>query len=118
MDLGIGDCCPYRKYLLKTTSLCNRCFHFPVPNLQRKIRVKYRNSAGLDEGGVDLGGLCREFLNDLVKTGFDPNRGLFAYTHDKLVYPNPHAKDMVEDYTKHYHFMGRILGKVRQDVIF
>ena len=81
------------------------------------MKVALQNFAGLDEAGIDGGGLFREFLAELLKTGFDPNRGFFCYTSDKLLYPNPNAKAVAENYTKHYFFLGRILGKVGGPVI-
>lgn len=71
------------------------------------------NAAGLDEAGIDGGGIFREFLSQLLKTAFDPNRGFFKYTTDRLIYPNPQAKVLNEDYIKHYFFIGRMLGKVQ-----
>ena len=47
------------------------------------------NAQGLDELGIDGGGLFREFLTEVLKTGFDPNRGYFSTTQDGLLYPNP-----------------------------
>lgn len=47
------------------------------------------NAQGLDEPGIDGGGVFREFLSELLKTGFDPNHGYFATTQDALLYPNP-----------------------------
>ncbi len=47
------------------------------------------NAQGLDELGIDGGGLFREFLNEVLKTGFDPNRGYFSTTQEGLLYPNP-----------------------------
>ena len=82
------------------------------PNLKLKMRVQLVNAAGLDEAGIDGGGIFREFLNELLKTGFDPNRGFFSQTTDRLLYPNPQASVLVEDFTKHYYFLGRMLGKV------
>ena len=76
------------------------------------MQVQLINFAGLDEAGIDGGGLFREFLYELLKTGFDPNRGFFRNTQDRLLYPNPQAKLIVESYTQHYYFMGRMLGKV------
>ena len=76
------------------------------------MRVQLVNVAGLDEAGIDGGGIFREFLNELLKTGFDPNRGFFSQTTDRLLYPNPQASVLVEDFTKHYYFLGRMLGKV------
>ncbi|XP_046334142.2 ubiquitin-protein ligase E3C-like [Haliotis rufescens] len=81
------------------------------PNMKLKMRIQLINAAGLDEAGIDGGGIFREFLSELLKTGFDPNRGFFKYTVDRLLYPNPQAQVLVEDYTKHYFFLGRMLGK-------
>ncbi|XP_014775603.1 ubiquitin-protein ligase E3C [Octopus bimaculoides] len=81
------------------------------PNLKLRLRVRLVNSAGIDEAGIDGGGLSREFLSELLKTGFDPNRGFFKYTNDKLLYPNPQAPALFENYTDHYYFLGRMLGK-------
>ena len=50
--------------------------------------MQYINAQGLVEQGVDEGGVFREFLNDALKTGFDPNRGYFATTSDGQLYPN------------------------------
>lgn len=70
------------------------------------------NAAGLDEAGIDGGGIFREFLSELLKTGFDPNRGLFLMTTDRLLYPNPQSVSLMDTFTKHYYFLGRMLGKV------
>lgn len=80
-------------------------------DLKKPIRVQLVNAAGLDEAGVDGGGLFREFLGELLKTCFDPNRGFFRTTQDRLLYPNPASELLVENYLKHFHFIGRILGK-------
>ncbi|XP_076346418.1 ubiquitin-protein ligase E3C [Tachypleus tridentatus] len=81
------------------------------PNLKPRMRVQVVNQAGVDEAGVDGGGIFREFLNELLKTAFDPNRGFFKTTHDRLLYPNPGVHLLVENFTKHYYFIGRMLGK-------
>lgn len=39
------------------------------------------NNIGLEEVGIDGGGVFREFLSELIKTAFDPNRGFFMYVH-------------------------------------
>jgi len=70
------------------------------------------NFAGLDEAGIDGGGIFREFMAELIKTAFDPNRGFFCSTADKLLYPNPQARLLVDNFTSHYYFLGRVLGKV------
>ena len=71
-----------------------------------------RNVQGLEEAGIDGGGLTREFLSQLLKSSFDPNRGFFKSSADELLYPNPQASQLVPDYQKHYYFFGRMLGKV------
>ncbi|KAK3607654.1 hypothetical protein CHS0354_010642 [Potamilus streckersoni] len=81
------------------------------PNLKLKMRVQLVNAAGLDEVGVDGGGIFREFLSQLLKTGFDPNRGFFSQTTDHFLYPNPQSSILVENFTEHFYFLGRMLGK-------
>ncbi|XP_070148798.1 ubiquitin-protein ligase E3C isoform X2 [Polyergus mexicanus] len=81
------------------------------PELRLKMRVQLVNTAGLEEAGVDGGGLFREFLSELLKTSFDPNRGFFKLTKDNMLYPNPTVHLLVDDFPKHYYFIGRILGK-------
>jgi hypothetical protein len=76
------------------------------------MRVQLRNVAGLDEAGIDGGGLFREFLTELLKTAFDPNRGFFKLTRDHQLYPNPSIGHIEQNYLPHYFFIGRMLGKV------
>lgn len=42
------------------------------------------NNIGLEEVGIDGGGVFREFLSELIKTAFDPNRGFFMYVMQTL----------------------------------
>lgn len=71
------------------------------------------NAHGLDEAGIDGGGIFREFLNELLKSGFNPNQGFFKTTNEGLLYPNPAARMLVGDsFARHYYFLGRMLGKV------
>ncbi|KAK3089067.1 hypothetical protein FSP39_000528 [Pinctada imbricata] len=88
------------------------------PDLKKKMRVQLVNAAGLDEAGIDGGGIFREFLSELLKTGFDPNRGLFLMTTERLLYPNPQSVALMENYTQHYYFLGRMLGKRSQFATF
>lgn len=109
------------------------CTLFSEPDLRPRIRVQMINDAGLEEAGIDGGGVFREFLTELLRTAFDPNRGFFKYvflhdfrtlryskaifyfisriTTDNKLYPNPGVAKIVEDYQRHYYFIGRILGK-------
>ncbi|CAB0034239.1 unnamed protein product [Trichogramma brassicae] len=79
--------------------------------MRLKMRVQLVNAVGLEEAGVDGGGLFREFLSELLKTSFDPNRGFFRLTKDNMLYPNPTVHMLVDNFPKHYYFIGRILGK-------
>ncbi|KAH8403751.1 hypothetical protein KR215_002236 [Drosophila sulfurigaster] len=81
------------------------------PDLRLKFRVQFVSSLGLDEAGIDGGGVFREFLSELIKTAFDPNRGFFMVTTDNKLYPNPNVADLFGDFEKHYYFIGRIVGK-------
>lgn len=84
------------------------------PDLKKRIRVHLLNAHGLDEAGIDGGGIFREFLNELLKSGFNPNQGFFKTTNEGLLYPNPAAQMLVGDsYARHYYFLGRMLGKVK-----
>lgn len=76
------------------------------------MRVQLINAAGLEEAGVDGGGMFREVLSELIHTAFDPNRGFFRLAQDRSLYPNPGVGLIVEDFQKHYFFIGRLLGKV------
>ena len=76
------------------------------------MRIKLTNTAGLDEAGIDGGGLFREFMAELLKTCFDPNRGFFRLTKDQHLYPNPSVETIEPNYIPHFYFIGRMLGKV------
>ncbi|XP_070502808.1 ubiquitin-protein ligase E3C [Chironomus tepperi] len=81
------------------------------PNLRTKFRVQMINEQGLEEAGIDGGGIFREFLSELIKSSFDPNKGFFILTKDNMLYPNPSASIIHENYKQHYYFIGRMLGK-------
>lgn len=76
------------------------------PNLRLRLRVQMINQQGLEEAGIDGGGIFREFLSELIKTAFDPNRGFFILTKDNMLYPNPNAKILQENFKQHYYFIG------------
>lgn len=84
-----------------------------VPDMRRPIRVQMVNWVGLDEAGIDGGGIFREFLAELIQTALDPSRGFFATTHDHLLYPNPLAPFLYpSNFQDHFYFIGRIIAKV------
>ena len=87
---------------------------FSEPNMHLKMRVQLTNAAGLDEAGIDGGGLFRDFMTELLNTSFDPNRGFFKLTQENRLYPNPNVAQIEPNYLQHYYFIGRMLGKVRR----
>lgn len=82
-------------------------------DLRKRLRVNLINAQGLDEAGIDGGGLFREFLSETIKTGYDPNRGYFITSQDGALYPNPQVDLISDDNSRiHYQFLGGLLGKV------
>ena len=47
------------------------------PDLRARFRVQMISEIGLEEVGIDGGGVFREFLSELIKSAFNPNRGFF-----------------------------------------
>ncbi|CAH1102309.1 unnamed protein product [Psylliodes chrysocephalus] len=80
-------------------------------DLKHKVRIQFINSVGLEEAGIDGGGIFKEFLNEVLKTALDPNRGFFLLTADNTLYPNPNVHLIVDNFTDHYYFIGRLVGK-------
>jgi ubiquitin-protein ligase E3 C len=84
---------------------------FLETDLRHKVRIQFINSVGLEEAGIDGGGIFKEFINEVLKTAFDPNRGFFLLTADNTLYPNPNVHLIVENFMEHYYFIGRLVGK-------
>ena len=60
---------------------------------------------------LKLGGLTREWLSLLVKDVFDPERGLFKASENKISYqPNPMSV-VVPDHLTHFRMLGRLIAK-------
>nr|CAB3267460.1 ubiquitin-protein ligase E3C-like [Phallusia mammillata] len=82
-----------------------------APDLRRVLRVAFVNQAGASEAGYGEG-VTREFLQQIVRTAFDPKRGLFQLVGESGLYPNPYASRLFENYQQHFRFLGRLLGKI------
>ncbi|KAF0700389.1 Aste57867_9094 [Aphanomyces stellatus] len=80
-------------------------------DLKKKIQVHFINEAGLEETGIDAGGLFKEFWTELSQLAFDPNYGLFQCSEDQLMFPNPNSAAIHSNDTLLFEFLGRILGK-------
>jgi ubiquitin-protein ligase E3 C len=83
-------------------------------NMRRRIAVQYVNEAGVQEAGIDAGGLFKEFWTDLSAIAFNPNYALFRVTEGagNCLYPNPSSGAAHgTDHVVLFEFLGRILGK-------
>jgi len=79
--------------------------------MKQRLMIQYVNEAGMNEAGIDVGGLFKDFWTDLSKLAFSPDYALFLDT-DEGMYPSPvsfaaHGADHVTL----FEFLGRILGK-------
>ena len=77
--------------------------------LRERLRITFINQEGLEEAGIDGGGVYKEFLNQLVETAFHGDNGLFLETDNHKLYPNPARCDA--DSLKLYEMLGMVLGK-------
>uniref|UniRef100_A0AAV1UG62 HECT-type E3 ubiquitin transferase n=1 Tax=Peronospora matthiolae TaxID=2874970 RepID=A0AAV1UG62_9STRA len=65
--------------------------------LKSRIKVTFINEQGLEEAGIDGGGVFKEFMDNLTKNAFSPEFGFFIETDDHLLYPNSRAKFIVNN---------------------
>ena len=80
--------------------------------LAGRVRVTFVDDAtGLDEAGIDGGGLFRDLMTRLVRAVFAPEHGLFARTPTGTLAPSPRATAAVRDWPARYRFAGALLGK-------
>lgn len=86
--------------------------NFLGPQLKATIRVKFIDEHGIEEAGIDGGGVFKEFMYEVLKLGFSPfSYGLFKATPDGRLYPSPDAAFAIEGYETQFAFIGRLLGK-------
>ena len=84
----------------------------PPRSLKGTVRVRFLNAHGVEEPGVDGGGLFKDFLGALVAEAFDAKRGLFKETPDLTLYPNPASElECGPDHLRRLEFLGAVLGK-------
>ncbi|KAG6553003.1 hypothetical protein Mapa_005340 [Marchantia paleacea] len=79
--------------------------------LRGTIRVTFVNELGVEEAGVDGGGIFKDFMENITKAAFDIQYGLFKETSDHLLYPNPASNMVHDDHLHYFEFLGKILGK-------
>ncbi|ORZ40850.1 HECT-domain-containing protein [Catenaria anguillulae PL171] len=82
--------------------------------LRSRLAISFISELGLDEAGVDGGGVWKEFFSLLSKEAFHPDSGLFLTTdHDHALYPNPAATSPLD--LRKFEFVGRVVGKALYD---
>eukprot|EP00053_Salpingoeca_punica_P020523 m.211796 g.211796 ORF g.211796 m.211796 type:complete len:950 (-) comp18946_c0_seq1:330-3179(-) len=84
---------------------------FVQGRLLKDFRVSIINEFGELEAGLDGGGLMREVLLNCARTAFDPSNGLFKYTAQNTLYPDPSAYMKFADFATRFEFLGFLMGK-------
>jgi len=85
--------------------------HDAGAKLKGMIKVEFISEQGLNEAGIDGGGLFKEFIDSFAKQAFSPTYGLFLPTSHQLLTPNPSSGLMGSNHLRYFNFVGKILGK-------
>jgi hypothetical protein len=81
-------------------------------NLKGRIQISFVDEHGIEEAGIDGGGLFKEFMVQLSKRAFDPQYGMFKEAEGGALYPSPSSAIVAgSSHLDHFAFLGRILGK-------
>ncbi|KAA3481219.1 E3 ubiquitin-protein ligase UPL6-like isoform X1 [Gossypium australe] len=79
-----------------------------------------RGLFGVEEAGIDGGGIFKDFMENITRAAFDVQYGLFKEeswnpnrleTADHLLYPNPGSGMIHEQHLQFFHFLGTLLAK-------
>ncbi|OIS96431.1 e3 ubiquitin-protein ligase upl6 [Nicotiana attenuata] len=81
-------------------------------DLRGLIRVTFVNELGVEEAGIDGGGIFKDFMENITRAAFDVQYGLFKETADNLIYPNPGSGMSHHQHLQYFHFHGTVLAKV------
>ena len=85
-------------------------------DIKGRMRIIFEDAYGMQEAGIDGGGLFKDFMENLVKQAFDPFFGLFLSTSDNRMYPNPNAHLAVGQATQAFEYIGKMVGKALYEV--
>ncbi|WCJ23245.1 E3 ubiquitin-protein ligase UPL6 [Euphorbia peplus] len=80
-------------------------------DLRGLIRVTFVNEFGVEEAGIDGGGIFKDFMENITRAAFDVQYGLFKETADHLLYPNPGSGMIHDQHLQFFHFLGTLLAK-------
>ncbi|KAI9172891.1 ubiquitin-protein ligase (E3) [Blastocladiella emersonii ATCC 22665] len=83
--------------------------------LKGRLGITFVSELGMQEAGIDGGGVFKEFFTLLSKEAFSDDARLFASaaTADRAQYPRPDATRA--DDLRRFEFLGRIVGKALYD---
>jgi hypothetical protein len=84
--------------------------------LKGRIQIQFTNEQGLEEAGIDGGGLFKAFIDEFSKTAYDPSVGFFLPTSHQLLTPNPSSSLLGESHLSYFNYIGKMLGKAIFDV--
>ncbi|RID80343.1 hypothetical protein BRARA_A03013 [Brassica rapa] len=80
-------------------------------DLRGPIRVTFVNELGVEEAGIDGGGIFKDFMEKITLAAFDVQYGLFKETVDHMLYPNPGSGMIHGQHLQFFHFLGSLLAK-------
>ncbi|KAL4202208.1 hypothetical protein AMTRI_Chr02g262500 [Amborella trichopoda] len=80
-------------------------------DLKGMIRVTFVNELGVEEAGIDGGGIFKDFMENITRAAFDVQYGLFKETVDHLLFPNPASGMIHGSHLEYFRFLGNVLGK-------
>ncbi|KAJ3121308.1 hypothetical protein HK100_012434 [Physocladia obscura] len=78
--------------------------------LKQTIKVRFMNELGLYEAGIDQNGVFKEFLEDICKSAFATDFGLFRTTDDGNCVPSI-SSGIHENHLTLLEFVGKIFSK-------
>jgi ubiquitin-protein ligase E3 C len=95
-------------------------FHDAGASFKHPLGIQFVAN-GMEEAGIDGGGLTKELLTSVCAEGFLSDAGVFSTTNDHLLYPNPiygvsraisNLSQEEQAYgLRHMKFLGQIIGK-------
>ncbi|KAG4401280.1 hypothetical protein GLYMA_07G235800v4 [Glycine max] len=89
----------------------NQMSQLTEDSLRGSIRVTFVNEFGVEEAGIDGGGIFKDFMENITRAAFDVQYGLFKETADHLLYANPGSGMIHEQHFQFFHFLGTLLAK-------
>jgi ubiquitin-protein ligase E3 C len=128
-DMGDGDFAgPSARVNIRRDHVFHDGFNALHPltstQLKKRVAISFTNDHGMQEAGIDGGGVFKEFLTSLSRVAFDGNYGLFKTGEDNSLYPNPSlaatsaaigSEGGTGEVLRYFEFLGRILGKALYD---